>query len=196
METKQNTFGDRQRLAVSKFGAESSNLNEDFERPLTAMKDCQRPWKTANDWQWFPTTQIFQWLRKTVNDTQRLVTTIWKPGFSYKACSIASGKISCLYINSSVEDHRIFPSVLPNAVVTTIRVLVHTIQFDFTEADIPTFEIRITAWRKRNQNRRHSFLWFSADCNSPVSGNIRNYPPNYMLYLISQKYDWLFHWLL
>ena len=33
---------DRQRLAESKFGAKSSNLNEDFERPLTTMKDCQR----------------------------------------------------------------------------------------------------------------------------------------------------------
>ena len=30
-----------QRLAVSKFGAKSSSLNEDFERPLTIMKDCQ-----------------------------------------------------------------------------------------------------------------------------------------------------------
>ena len=43
VETKQNTFGDRQRLAVNKFGAKGSNLNEDFERPLTTMKDCQRP---------------------------------------------------------------------------------------------------------------------------------------------------------
>ena len=34
-----NTFGDRQRLAVSKFDAKSSSLNEDFERPLTTMKD-------------------------------------------------------------------------------------------------------------------------------------------------------------
>ena len=41
MERKQNTFGDRERLAVSKFGAKSSNLNEDFERPSTTMKDCQ-----------------------------------------------------------------------------------------------------------------------------------------------------------
>ena len=46
---KQNNFGnrqqtskDRQRLAKSKFGAKSSNLNEDCERPLTTMKDCQQ----------------------------------------------------------------------------------------------------------------------------------------------------------
>ena len=43
IETTQNTFGDRQRLAVSKFGSKSSSLNKDFERPLTTMKDCQRP---------------------------------------------------------------------------------------------------------------------------------------------------------
>ena len=75
------TLKDRQRLAVSKFDAKSSSLNEDFERPLTTMKDCQRPWKTTRGWQLLPMTQILQWLWKTVNDTQRLVTTIWKPGF-------------------------------------------------------------------------------------------------------------------
>ena len=84
------TLKDRQRLAVSRFGAKSSNLNEDFERPLTTMKDCQRPWKTANNWQWFPTTQILQWLRKTVNDTQRPVTTIWKPGYKLPAACRAT----------------------------------------------------------------------------------------------------------
>ena len=68
------TLKDHQRLAVSKFGAKSSNLNEDFERPLTSMKNCQRPWKTANGWQWS--------LRKTVNDNQRPVTTISKPGLT------------------------------------------------------------------------------------------------------------------
>ena len=31
------------RLAVSKFGAKSSNLNEDFERPLTTMKTINDP---------------------------------------------------------------------------------------------------------------------------------------------------------
>ena len=45
------------------------------------MKDCQgHHWKTANDWQWFPTTQILQWSRQTVNEAQWPVTTIWKPG--------------------------------------------------------------------------------------------------------------------
>ena len=55
---------------------------KDFERPLTAMKDYQRPWKTANDWQWFPKTQKLEWPRKTVNNIQRQVTTIWKPGLT------------------------------------------------------------------------------------------------------------------
>ena len=38
METKQNSFVDRQRLAVSKSGAKSSNVNEDSERPLTTVR--------------------------------------------------------------------------------------------------------------------------------------------------------------
>ena len=66
------TLKDRQRLAVSKFGAKSSRLNEDFERPLTTMKDCQRPWKTANGWQWFPTTQIFERPSTTPSNRYRL----------------------------------------------------------------------------------------------------------------------------
>ena len=49
METEQNTFGDRQRLAMSKFGAKSSNLNKDFERPLKTMKDSQRLAVIPND---------------------------------------------------------------------------------------------------------------------------------------------------
>ena len=59
METKQllrppTTSKDRQRLAESKFGAKSSNLNEDFERPLTTMKtvkDTKRPPATGSDFQ-------------------------------------------------------------------------------------------------------------------------------------------------
>ena len=55
---------------------------KNFERPRTAMKDYQRPWKIANDWQWFPKTQKLKWLQKTVNNIQRPVTTIWKPGLT------------------------------------------------------------------------------------------------------------------
>ena len=43
------TLEDRQRLAVSKFDAESSYLNEDFERLLTTMKDCPRLAVIPND---------------------------------------------------------------------------------------------------------------------------------------------------
>ena len=49
METKQNTFGDRQRLAVIKSGTKSSNLNEDFERLSTTLKDRQRLAVILND---------------------------------------------------------------------------------------------------------------------------------------------------
>ena len=36
------TANDLERPAVRKFRAKSSNLNEDFKRPLTTIKDCQR----------------------------------------------------------------------------------------------------------------------------------------------------------
>ena len=55
---------------------------KDFERLLTAIKDHQRPWKTAIDWQWFPKTQKLEWPRKIVYNIQRPVTTIWKPGLT------------------------------------------------------------------------------------------------------------------
>ena len=54
METEQNTFGDCQhpeRLSTTgcKFGAESGNLNEDFKRPSTTMKDRQQLAVIPND---------------------------------------------------------------------------------------------------------------------------------------------------
>ena len=55
-----------------------------------------------------------------------------------------------------------FSFVLSNAVVETVRV--YAIPFIFFEADVRSFEIRITAWRERNQDRWHSSLRFSADC--------------------------------
>ena len=45
---KQNTSGDRQRLAVSTFGAKSSNLNERLWKTVNGHEYCQRPWKTAS----------------------------------------------------------------------------------------------------------------------------------------------------
>ena len=57
-----------------------------------------------------------------------------------------------------------FSFLLPSAVVDTVTVLINVIPFIFFEADVRSFEIRITAWRERNQNRWHSFLRFSADC--------------------------------
>ena len=52
METTQNTLAtandpERPPTTGSKFGAKSSSLNEDFERPLTTMKDCQRRQRLA-----------------------------------------------------------------------------------------------------------------------------------------------------
>ena len=64
MKTKQNTSGWR-RLAVSKFDAKSSYLNEDFERPLTTMNDCPRLAVIPND----PDTPM------TAKDHQRHPTT-------------------------------------------------------------------------------------------------------------------------
>ena len=57
-----------------------------------------------------------------------------------------------------------FSFVLSNAVVEPVRVQINAIRFIFFEADVRSFEIRTTAWRKRNQNRWHSCLRFSADC--------------------------------
>ena len=54
METKQDTFGDRQRLAVSTLGAKSSKWRlwktvNDHERLLTTLKDRQRLAVIPND---------------------------------------------------------------------------------------------------------------------------------------------------
>ena len=65
------------------------------------------------------------------------------------------------------ENHRTF-YLFMNAAVTTVRVQIHAIQFNFTEAGIRIFQMRITVWRKCNQNRWHSFLWFTADCISEL----------------------------
>ena len=61
METKQDTSGDCQRLAVSKFGAKSGNLNEDFERLSTTLKGRHRLAVIPND----PDTPV------TAKDRQR-----------------------------------------------------------------------------------------------------------------------------
>ena len=57
-----------------------------------------------------------------------------------------------------------FSFVLSNAVDETVRVRISAIPFIFFEADVRMFEIGITAWPKRNQNRWHSYLRFFADC--------------------------------
>ena len=57
-----------------------------------------------------------------------------------------------------------FSFILSNAVVETVKVRINAIPFIFFQADVWPFEIRTTAWRKCNQNRWHSFLWFSAHC--------------------------------
>ena len=45
----------------------------------------------------------------------------------------------------SAENHRIFPFILSNVVVDIVRVRINAIRFIFFEADVRTFEIRITA---------------------------------------------------
>ena len=57
-----------------------------------------------------------------------------------------------------------FSFVSLNAVIKTVRFQISTILFIFFEVDVRLFEIRITAWRKRDQNWWHSFPQFSADC--------------------------------
>ena len=54
-----------------------------------------------------------------------------------------------------------FSFVLLNAVVKTVGAQINAIWFIFFQADVRMFGIRITAWRKRNQNRWHLFRWFS-----------------------------------
>ena len=46
-----------------------------------------------------------------------------------------------------------FSFILSNVVVDIVRVRINAIRFIFFDADVRTFEIRITARRKRNQNR-------------------------------------------
>ena len=46
-----------------------------------------------------------------------------------------------------------FSFILSNVVVDIIRVRINAIRFILLEADVRTFEIRIIACRKRNQNR-------------------------------------------
>ena len=62
--------------------------------------------------------------------------------------------------------------VLPSFGRRSLRpviVRINVIPFIFFEADVQTFEIRITAWRNRDQNRWYSFLLsflrFSVDWN-------------------------------
>ena len=53
----------------------------------------------------------------------------------------------------SAENHRIFPSIFRLQQSRPLRVRINAIRFIFFEAEVRTFEIRITASRKRNQNR-------------------------------------------
>ena len=69
-----------------------------------------------------------------------------------------------LIVHSVRRKPQNFSFVLSNAVVETVRVRINVIPFIFFKADVRSFEIRITAWRKRNQNWWHSFLRFSVDC--------------------------------
>ena len=79
---------------------------KDSERPLTAIKDHQQPWKTANDWQWFPKTQKLEWPQKIVNNIQPPVTTIWKPGLTIeeKECKFGCHERGNLQANEHLTE--------------------------------------------------------------------------------------------
>ena len=81
METKQINFGDRQRplKAVNDWHRVSlalkvANLNEDFERPLTTMKDCST---TLKDRQRLAVISKDPDTPETVKDRQRHSATLW-----------------------------------------------------------------------------------------------------------------------
>ena len=50
-----------------------------------------------------------------------------------------------------------FSFILSNVVVDIVRVRINAIRFIFFEADIRNFEVRITAWRKRNWHFSYGF---------------------------------------
>ena len=82
-----NTFGDRQRLAVSKFGAKSSNLNErpwktvnGHGRLSTTLKDSQRLAVIAEDPETRMTTKDRQQHSATGNDYMETRLNNWRNG--------------------------------------------------------------------------------------------------------------------
>ena len=84
---KQNTFGDRQRLAVSKFGAKSSNLNERLwktvnghERLSTTLKDSQRLAVIPKDPETRMTSKDRQQHSATGNDYMEARLNNWRNG--------------------------------------------------------------------------------------------------------------------
>ena len=84
---KQNTFGDRQRLAVSKFGAKSSNLNKrlwktvnDHERLSTTLKYSQRLAVILKDPETRMTSKDRQQHSATGNDYMETRLNNWRNG--------------------------------------------------------------------------------------------------------------------
>ena len=84
---QQNTFGDRQRLAVSKFGAKNSNLNERLwktvnghERLSTTLKDSQRLAVIAEDPETRMTAKDRQQHSATGNDYMETRHNNWRNG--------------------------------------------------------------------------------------------------------------------
>ena len=84
---QQKTFGDRQRLVVSKFGAKSSNLNERLwktvnghERLSTTLKDSQRLAVIAEDPETRITAKDRQQHSATGNDYMETRLNNWRNG--------------------------------------------------------------------------------------------------------------------
>ena len=84
---RQNTFGDRQRLAVSTFGAKSSNLNErrwktvnGHERLSTTLKDSQRPAVILKDPETRMTAKDGQQHSSTSNNYVETRLNSWRNG--------------------------------------------------------------------------------------------------------------------
>ena len=100
-----------------------------------------------------------------------LVISTYQSEAAFKDLSGPSSCISCSLVLQSSENHRIFSSILSNALVKTIRIQINATQFIFIEASNGTLEIKVSMWRKRNQNWWHSLIWFSADWFETLDGS-------------------------
>ena len=73
---------------------------------------------------------------------------------SQTACYTCKLPKNSLILSDSVcRKPQNFSFIVSNVVVDIVRIRINPIRFIFFEAEVRTFEIRITAWRKHNLNR-------------------------------------------